>query len=90
MRHKFTAYGITGDLLNCLTDFLQNRIQQVALPNCLSSLPHGVPQRSVLLGPLLFLIYNNGIQLDSQILRCFLSRDPLILIRALKFCFGLS
>jgi len=34
--HKLTAYGITGDLLNCLTDFLHNRNRRVALPNGVS------------------------------------------------------
>jgi len=61
--HKLTAYGITGDLLNCSTDFFQNRIQRVALPNGVSSFQHvssGAPQGSVL-ELLLFLIYINDI-----------------------------
>jgi len=34
------AYGITGDLFNCLADFPHNRIQRVALPNGVSSFKH--------------------------------------------------
>jgi Reverse transcriptase (RNA-dependent DNA polymerase) len=47
--HKLTANGITGDLLNCLTDFLHNCIQRVALPNGVSSFQHvsgGVPKEA--------------------------------------------
>lgn len=55
--------GIRGDLLRWFSLHIQNRSQAVVLNNYISSWVHianGVPQGS-LLGPLLFIIYVNGI-----------------------------
>jgi len=55
--HKLAVCGITGDLSNCLANFLHNHTQQVALPNGFSSFKHvssGVTQGSVSGSLLLF------------------------------------
>ena len=77
---KLKQNGISGPLLNVLTNYLSNRMQRVVVNGSQSNflpIESGVPQGSVL-GPLLFLVFINDLQKNIQSKIKFFADDTML------------
>ena len=85
LHYKLRQNGISAELLNILTDFIDNRTGRVILNDQYSSrakVEAGVPQGSIL-GPLLFLIYINDLS-DNLASNPKLFADDTLLFSVIK------
>ena len=83
--HKLEYFGITGQTYTWLQAFLTGRSQSVCVNGAASpsaSVLSGVPQGSVL-GPVLFLLYINGIS-DGVVSSTHLFADDCVLYRQVQ------
>ena len=78
---KLSHFGIRGEAYNCTKSYLSNRYQFVSMngeSSSLSEIKYGMPQGSIF-GPLLFIIYINGISNIFKLLNSFFMLTMLIL-----------
>jgi hypothetical protein len=83
---KLEAYGIRGELLAWIADFLTNRQQRVVMGSNVSeweAITSGVPQGSVL-GPLLFIVFINDMPEVVKNFKCKLYADDSKIIARIK------
>ena len=84
---KLTQNGISGNLLNLLRDFLNERKQRVILNGQFSTRKNvsaGVPQ-GYILGPLLFFIYINDLTEGLKLMQSFLQMILLCFLLYMTF-----
>lgn len=83
---KLKAYGVSGNVLNWIEDFLKDRKQRVIMGDCISDwcdIHSGVPQGSVL-GPIFFVIFINDLPSRVKNSICKLYADDNKLISEIK------
>ena len=81
---KLEHYGIRGEPLELLKNYLTNRKQYTLVNGCMSqelNIDIGVPQGSVL-GPLLFLLYINDLPLVSNVVTKMFADDTCLIFSA--------
>ena len=84
---KLSYYVVRGVVLEWCRNYLDNRLQDVSYKNCCSetrNIKYGIPQGSVL-GPLLFIIYSNGLPHNLTKAKAILFADDTMIFYLLKF-----